>query len=94
MKRTAVVVALLAAVFLLTSSMTQTPARTTYRDTLAGLIGKKCSLYTSDGPARLIFGNKDSDYEIVRVGDDYVEISNKSDTRYLPLSRVETVIFK
>jgi hypothetical protein len=94
MKRTAVVVILLAAVFLLTSSITQAPTRTTYRDTLAGLIGKKCSFYSSDGPARLIFGNKDSEYEIVSVGDDFVVIGNKSETRYLPLSRVETVIFK
>jgi hypothetical protein len=94
MKRIAVVVVLLAAVLFLTSSMTQKPAAAGYREVLTGLIGKKCSLYTGDGPARLILGNKNDDYEIVRIGDDFVEIGNKNESRYLPLSRVETVIWK
>jgi hypothetical protein len=94
MKRTATAVVLTAAVVLLASSMTQKPAANSYRDTLAGLIGRKCSLYTGEGPARLIFSPKDGDYEVVRLGDDFVEIGNKGETRYVPLSRVETVIWK
>jgi len=30
----------------------------------------------------------------VRVGDDFVEIGRKGETRWLPLARVETIISK
>lgn len=94
MKRTAVVVVLLAAVLFLTSSMTQAPTRNSYSDTLAGLIGKKCSLHLGEGHTRLIFGPKDSDCEIVAVGNDFIHVTTPGEIRYLPLSRVETLFYK
>jgi hypothetical protein len=96
MKRAAAVVVLFAVVLSLASWVRTNPLASTYRDVLQGCVGRKCNLYTSDGPARLIFGGKEkeNEYEIVRVGDDFVEIASKGDTRWLPLSRVETVIWK
>jgi hypothetical protein len=94
MKRAAAVVVLFAVVLSLASWVRTNPLAANYREALQALVGRKCNLYTSDGPARLIIGDKENEYEIVRVGDDFVEIASKGDTRYLPLSRVETVIWK
>ena len=94
MKRIAAVVVLIAVLLSLASWMKTAPLAAGYREALLGFVGKKCAFYSSDGPARLMFGSKEADYELVRVGDDFVEITSKGDTRYLPLSRIETVIWK